>query len=80
MDMVWNRMSHMTMRVSVSQALTTLIVAVAFVALSIWIDGYLAAIPYPKWYADLWRSHKVASLFVWTLFQRGAPDAMLAAI
>jgi hypothetical protein len=70
----------MTARISISQVLATIVVVGGFAAFSIWLGGFLAAIPYPHWYADMSSSHKGVRLFLWALLERGMPDALLAAV
>jgi hypothetical protein len=67
-------------RISIQQLTIAAIVAAVFVAVSIFLRGYLAAISFPHWYIDFVRAHKHTGLQVWWFFEAGIPEAALAAL
>lgn len=69
----------MTRKVRTWQILVVMVATSLFVALSMYLDGYLTAVPYPSRYVDLARAHKPLGLYLWWSFERAVPDAALAA-
>ena len=66
--------------IATRQVLVAIVAASLFVAVSMYLDGYLAAVPYPSWYVDFAGAHRPLGLYLWWFLERGVPDAVMAAL
>jgi hypothetical protein len=67
-------------RISVRQIVIAAATAGLFVTGVDYLQGYLAAVPMPHWYAVFAYTHKHAGVQLWLFLEQGVPEAALAAV